>query len=167
MKADDVPPPAELTAHVRTATDGALRWLDRALNADAGDVDTWDQASFYARMMLMRGLERGELMGWALDRERAETRDPDRAVMTRSGTAYWGEARDGLDGALRTLRRLADSSPTVARADVVAARDQIQQSRDWLEELAQGLARTEVRSIEVVELPAADSREHELDLEAG
>jgi hypothetical protein len=71
VKADDVPPPAELTAHVRTAADGAIRCLDRALNAEPGDVDTWDQASFYARMMLMRGLERGELIGWALDRERA------------------------------------------------------------------------------------------------
>lgn len=167
MKADDVPLPAELTAHVRTATDGALRWLDRALNADAGDVDTWDQAQFYARMMLMRGLERGELIGWALDRERAETRDRERATMTRSGTAYWGEARDGLDGALRSLRRLADSSPTVARADVVAARDQIRQSRDWLEALAQGLARTELRAVEIVELPSTDVRPHELDLEAG
>ena len=167
MKADDVPPPAELTAHVRTATDGALRWLDRALTADAGDVDTWDQAQFYARMMLMRGLERGELIGWALDRERAETRDVDRAVMTRSGSAYWGEAQEGLDRALQSLRRLADSSPTVARAEVIAARDQIRQSRDWLEDLAVGLARTEVRSVEVVELPQLGSREHELDLEAG
>jgi hypothetical protein len=167
VKADDVPPPAELTAHVRTATDGAIRWLDRALNADPGDVDTWDQASFYARMMLMRGLERGELIGWALDRERAETRDPDRATMTRSGVAYWGEARDGLDVALRTLRRLADSSPTVARADVVQAREGIAQARDWLEDLAQGLARTEGRSVDVVELPPPRSHDLDLDLEAG
>jgi hypothetical protein len=87
--------------------------------------------------------------------------------MTRSGTAYWGEARDGLDGALRTLRRLADSSPTVARADVSLARVRVSQSRDWLEELAQGLARTELRRVEVVELPPPQSREHELDLEAG
>jgi choline dehydrogenase-like flavoprotein len=166
MKQDDVPPPALLTAHVRTATDGAIRWLDRALSADPGDLDAWDHASFYARMILMRGLERGELLAWSLGREGASTADPERRMATRAGTAYWGEAREGLDGGLRTLRRLAGEPPTFARADVQAVREQLVDANQWLDSLAERLAATAPQVIELEPPERTRTVASDLELEA-
>lgn len=165
MKADDVPGPAQLTAHVRTAADAAIRWLDRALNSDPADLDEWDQLGFNARMILMRGLERGELIGFALDREAAQGAEPDRRLVLRTGLAYWGEARQDLDGALRDLRRMAGESPTLSRAVVMSARERIADASSWLEQLADGLARTEV--LDRQQEPRAPSVDDGLDLEVG
>jgi hypothetical protein len=167
MKADDVPPPAVIAAHVRTAVDGAVRWLDRALSAEGGDINGWDHSCFYARLILMRGLERGELLGWSLDRERATTADPTRVEATRACSSYWGEAREGLDGALKQLRRLADASPTLARPEVLAAREQITQSSEWLTSIAEGLARTGSRTVDLDDRPPQRERAFGFDLEAG
>jgi hypothetical protein len=166
MKKEDVPPPALLSAHVRTATDGAIRWLDRALSADPGDLDAWDHASFYARMILMRGLERGELLAWSLGEEGRTTSSPERRMATRAGTAYWGEARDGLDAGLQTLRRLAGEPPTFARRDVQAVRDQLVDANQWLNNLAGRLASTAPQVVELEPPERARTAESALELEA-
>jgi choline dehydrogenase-like flavoprotein len=166
MRKEDIPPPAQLTAHVRTATDGAIRWIDRALSADPHDLDGWDQASFYARMILMRGLERGELLAWSLGREGEVTADPERRMAMRAGAAYWDEARDGLDGGLRTLRRLAGEPPTLARTEVQAVRDQLLDANDWLNTLAERLAATAPQVSELEPKERIRTVEPELDLEA-
>lgn len=165
MSNDDVPPPAVLTAHVRTATDGAIRWLDRALSAEPGDLDAWDHASFYARMILMRGLERGELLGWSLEREGQTADDPQRRMATRAGASFWAEARDGLDGGLKTLRRLAGQPPSFARSEVQAVRNQLVDANQWLDWLAERLASSVQQVVELDPPEKARVAEHELEME--
>lgn len=166
MTPQDVPPPAVLTAHVRTAVDVAGRWLDRALRAGPGDLDRWDQSTFYARMTLMRALERGELLGWSLKREGAAATSIERVAVARAGVAYWGEAKDGLDGGLKQLRRLADASPTFARPDLVDVQQRLRDASEWLTALAEGLARTDERVQEPPEVVRALVPEQSLELDA-
>lgn len=137
-----VPSAGELTAHVRTGVDGAVRWVDRTLGSPANDPDRWDQSSFYARMMLMRSLERGELLGWVLQRDGLAENDDGRAVQLRQVTSYWSEARPGLHEAMLELRRGADLDPhsRPARDALNAARYQLDEARGWLASLADGLA---------------------------
>ncbi len=66
---DRVPGAGELTAHIRVATDASVRWLDKAARAGAADRETWEHDTFLARVVLLRGLERGELLGWVLERD--------------------------------------------------------------------------------------------------
>ena len=139
-----VPSAGALTAHVRTAVDGSVRWIDRGLRAGPGDVDGWDQANFFSRMMLMRGLERGELLGYVLERDGQAERQPARREALRSGAAYWSEARDQLHEGIALLRGAADLPPATARYQVQEARDRLLQGAEWLVELAEGLARTQV-----------------------
>ena len=142
MKRGHVPSAGELTAHVRTGVDGAIRWVDRTLASPVGDPERWDQSSFYARMMLMRSLERGELLGWVLQRDGLAETDGDRAVRLRQVTSYWSEARPSLHQAMLELRRHADLQPysRTARGALNAARDQLDDARGWLTSLADGLA---------------------------
>ena len=166
MTPHHVPPPAVLTAHVRTAVDVAGRWLERALSADPGDLERWDHGTFYARMMLMRGLERGELLHWSLQREGAAATSVERVAVTRAGAAYWGEAKDGLDRSLKHLRRLADASPTYARQDVTEVRQRLRDAGEWLTALAEGLARTDERALEPRTQVRPSVDEHALELDA-
>ncbi len=144
VKRDYVPPAAELNAHVRTAVDGSVRWLDRALRQPGGDGEGWDRSTFFARTMLMRGIERGELLGWTLQRDALAAEGTDRAAGLRQATAYWYEARPDLHGALDVLRRAADLAmhePAAGHA-LKEARERLDQARAWLSDLAEGLART-------------------------
>ncbi len=147
---DYVPSTGELTAHVRTATDGSVRWLDRALRAPGHDAETWERSTFFARTILMRGLERGELLGWALQRDVLAAEGTERATGLRQATAYWQEARPSLHAAINVLRRAADLSHQLPAAhDAVShAREQLIESRNWLDDLAQCLATTN-RSVQV------------------
>lgn len=142
MKGDYVPTAGELTAHIRTAMDGSVRWLDRALAAPGHDTDAWDQHTFYARMILMRGLERGELLGWVLQRDSLAAAGTDRGAGLRQATAYWAEARPDMHEAIAGLRKAADLDPPAGRAAVRTARAQLDQARGWLTDLAEGLAAT-------------------------
>lgn len=137
----DVPTAQELNAHVRTAVDGAVRWLDRALVQPHPGAEAWDQAGFYARMLLLRGLERGELLGWVLQRDRLAAAPTDGAQELRQAQAYWQEARPDLHRALEGLRAAADLPPTWAtsREALRDARGQLTQAATWLEHLAVGL----------------------------
>ena len=142
VKAGHVPSAGELTAHVRTAVDGTVRWIDRVLATPGGDPEAWDQRAFYARMMLMRGLERGELLGWVLQRDGLAERDTERGVAIRQASAYWAEARPDLHEAIAGMRRASDLPPhsTTARDTLTLARDQLDAARGWLRDLADGLA---------------------------
>jgi hypothetical protein len=144
MKSDYVPSAGELTAHVRTAVDATARWVDRALATPGHDTESWDQRNFYARMILMRGLERGELLGWVLQRDALAAAGTDRDTGLKQAAAYWSEARPDLHEALAGLRRAADIDPgtPAARDAVKLARDQLDQARGWLTDLADGLAVT-------------------------
>ena len=161
MKPGYVPSAGELTAHVRTGVDGAVRWLDRTVASPAGDPELWDQSSFYARMMLMRSLERGELLGWALQRDSLAEPDADRGVRVRQITSYWSEARPGLHEALQVLRRAADLDPHTrsARDAMNDARFQLDEARGWLASMADGLAansRTVIEPDRGREMPRPD-----------
>lgn len=146
MSAEHIPTAAALTAHVRTAVDGSVRWIERGLRVGPGDVDGWDQAGFFGRMMLMRGLERAELLGWVLERDARAERQPERREALRSGVAYWSEARSELHDAIGLLRTAADLPPATARREVEAARERLLRGGEWLIEIAEGLGRTQERS---------------------
>lgn len=152
-----VPSAGELTAHVRTALDASVRWLDRALAGSGVDAEAWDQRNFYARMILMRGLERGELLGWVLERDAQAGKETHRSVGLRQAAAYWQEARPDLHRAINGLRRAADMSPAepAAREAVRTARNELDGARDWLTELAERLAATNrtVSAMECIETP--------------
>lgn len=159
---EHVPGPAELNAHVRTAVDSSLRWLDRALATPGHDQDAWEQRSFYARMILMRGLERGELLGWTLQRDGLATTDEQRSVGLRQAASYWSEARPDLHEGLVKLRKAADipHDDPASRTAVRQAREQIDFSRTWLADLAETLGASQRRSVDLepsVERPAPDT----------
>lgn len=156
-----VPAPGELNAHVRTAVDSSVRWLDRALETPGHDREAWDQHTFYARMILMRGCERGELLGWSLQRDTLAAGDSHRAMALKQATAYWSEARPDMHNALAGLRRAADIplADPAARNAVRAARDQLEHARSWLTDLAEGLAASHRAPTELarnVEQPAPE-----------
>lgn len=140
----DLPSAQELTAHVRTAVDGAVRWLDRALVQPHPGPDAWDQAGFYARMLMMRGLERGELLGWVLQRDRLAAAPAEAAVHLRQAQAYWQESRPDLHRALEGLRSAADLPPTweTARIAVCEAREQMVGASGWLMHLSKNLGQS-------------------------
>jgi hypothetical protein len=144
MSADYVPSAGELTAHVRTAVDATVRWVDRALATPGHDTESWDQRNFYARLILMRGLERGELLGWVLQRDALAAAGTDRDTGLKQAVAYWSEARPDLHDAIAGLRRAADLDPKLpaARDAVKVARDQLDMARGWLADLGDGLAAT-------------------------
>ena len=142
VKPGYVPSAGELTAHVRTGVDGAIRWVDRTLDSPTASPERWNEGAFYARMMLMRSLERGELLGWVLQRDGLAESADERAVRFRQVTSYWSEARPSLHQAMLELRRDADLQPhtRTARDALNAARDQLADARGWLASLADGLA---------------------------
>jgi hypothetical protein len=166
MSEQRVPGAGALTAHVRTAVDGTLRWLDRGLRSGPGDVDGWDRATFYARMMLMRGLEQGELLGWVLERDAQAERGTERGAALRAGTAYWSEARRDLHDGIAVLRRAADADPTQARQQVLDARDRLRAGADWLLQVAEGLGRLSPAVEPDARYRVAHERSDALDLDA-
>ena len=146
----EVPSGQELNAHVRTAVDGAVRWLDRALVQPHPGPEAWDQAGFYSRMLLLRGLERGELLGWVLQRDRLAAAPADGAQELRQAQAYWQEARPDMHRALEGLRGAADLPPiwATSREALREARTQLTQAATWLEHLAVGLDRQPERVLD-------------------
>lgn len=162
-----VPSAGELTAHARTAVDGAVRWTDRALRTGPGDLDAWERDTFYARMILMRGLERGEMLGWVLERDALAAEDLDRNIALQSARSYWAEARDALHQGRELLGRAADLPPATAVPTLGEARAQLYDGGEWLAHVAEGLARSS-RSV-VIDLEARDlavdaDRSHGLDI---
>ncbi len=152
MNTDDVPSPDQLTAHVRTAVDGSVRWLDRALATQPGQLDEWDHANFFARMMLLRGLERGELLGWALQRDAKAASPGDDATALRRTAAYWQEAQPELHMSMDNMRQAADLPPTwhTARNGVSDAREGLFRASHWMEELAIDLAGIQPRPLPMI-----------------
>ena len=142
MKPGYVPSAGELTAHVRTGVDGAIRWVDRTLASPGGDPELWEQSSFYARMMLMRSLERGELLGWVLQRDALAEQDPTRAERLRQASSYWDDARPSLSRALDELYKSADMDPHTgpSRGIITSSRYRLDVAKGWLAALADGLA---------------------------
>jgi hypothetical protein len=162
MSKEYVPGPAELNAHVRTAVDSSLRWLDRALATPGHDQDAWEQRTFYARMILMRGLERGELLGWSLQRDAMASDDNQRVMGLRQAASYWSEARPDLHDGLDKLRKAADipHDDPASRTAVRQARDQIDFTRTWLADLADTLTASQQRAVELgpaLERPAPET----------
>jgi hypothetical protein len=157
VSGDYVPSAGELTAHVHTAVDATVRWVDRALATPGHDSETWEQRNFYARLILMRGLERGELLGWVLQRDSLAAEGTDRATGLKQAVSYWSEARPDLHDAIAELRRAADIDPKLpaARDMVKVARDQLDMGRGWLADLADRLAETN----RVVDVDRALTRE--------
>lgn len=157
MSGDYVPSAGELTAHVRTAVDATVRWVDRALATPGHDTENWDQRTFYARMILMRGLERGELLGWVLQRDALAASGLPQETGLKQAAAYWSEARPDLHEAIAGMRRAADLDPGLpaTRSAVKLAREQLDQARGWLTDLAEGLAATS-RAVEVERAPARE-----------
>lgn len=161
MNKDRVPGAGELTAHIRVATDASVRWLDKAARAGAADRETWEHDTFLARVVLLRGLERGELLGWVLERDTLAAQGTERAEGLRQAAAYWREARPDLQGALDGLRRAADMAVVdpAARQAVADARRQLDSARDWLSDLAEGLAVTNTPTAAVDLVPTQRSTE--------
>lgn len=153
VKGDYVPSAGELTAHVRTAVDASVRWADRALATPGHDHESWEQRSFYARVILMRGLERGELLGWVLQRDSLAASGTHKDAGLKQAMAYWSEARPDLHDAIAGMRKVADLDPGLpaARDGLRMARDQLEMARGWLTDLAEGLAVTN-RTVEDVDL---------------
>ena len=85
-----------------------------ALASPAGDPELWDQSSFYARTMLMRSLERGELLGWVLQRDALAEQDPIRAERLRQISSYWDDARPNLSHAFEELYKAGGMDPHTA-----------------------------------------------------
>jgi hypothetical protein len=163
---DRVPGPGELTAHVRTAADASRRWIARSLAVAEGDATGWEHSQFFARTTLMRGVERGELLGWVLQRDGLAETAGERATALRQAAAYWAEARPDLHAALEGLQRAADLSlaDPAARSALQEARDQLDQARGWLTDLAEGLALTDrVAEVELGRRPLVPEQEYARD----
>lgn len=150
VSGDYVPSAGELTAHVRTAVDASIRWIDRTLNTPVKDTETWEQRSFYARIILMRGLERGELLGWVLQRDSLAAEGTDRETGIKTAAEHWHQARPDLHNAMAHLRRSADLDPKYpsGRDPLKVARDDLEMGRNWLANLADTLAVTN-RSVQL------------------
>ncbi len=158
---DRVPGAGELTAHIRVAADASARWLDKTARAGATDREDMGARHLSARVVLMRGLERGELLGWVLERDVLAAQGTERAEGLRQAAAYWREARPDLQGALDGLRRAATIVVVdpAARQAIAAARRHLDSARDWLSDLADGLAVVNKPLVEVDLVPTQRSPE--------
>ncbi|MCU1691885.1 MAG: hypothetical protein JWM64_976 [Frankiales bacterium] len=141
MSAGDLPSSEELLAHVDTALEAAGHWLWRGQQSRPADQEGWENATYFARVLLVRASDRSDQLGYVLQRESLAGQPPEERHALRSAMAYWRESDVDLQQARGLLRDLAESKPDDlgARRLLTEARDLVQAAAGWVDQISKTL----------------------------
>lgn len=100
---------AEL-AHVEVALKAAWRWTDVGLGASRRDPRDWEDANYFSRVLLTRGLDAMLRLGHQLRVEASDPQSQYAAEQHRQMRSFWSEGADALERAHQGLTSLNGAS---------------------------------------------------------